>query len=253
MGIVSGLVCLGISMGFGNVGLFLNIPGFFIVIGGTMTALVASFPLSVIKRVPKQVLMAVKYTPPNPYLYIDELVEIARQARKEGLLSLEDRARSQEDAFMRNCLLLLLDAVNNDKARHIMEAEITQLEERHSEAITFYDKGASFSPAFGLMGTVIGLVLMLADLNLDAEGAQKLTEGMAIALITTFYGSVQANVFFMPIANKLGLRSTQELLCRRIIVEGVLAIQAGDNPKFIREILISYLPYSSRSEEDKKV
>ena len=217
-----------------------------------MTALTASFPFTFLKQVPKQILMVIKFTPPDPYYFIDELVEIARQARKEGLLSLEDRARGQEDAFMRNCLLLLLDAVNNDKARHIMESEITQLEDRHSEAVTFYEKGAAFSPAFGLMGTVIGLVLMLADLNLDAEGAAKLTAGMAIALITTFYGSVQANIFFMPIANKLTLKSAKEMLCRRIIVEGVLAIQAGDNPKFIREILISYLPYSSRSEEDKK-
>jgi chemotaxis protein MotA len=253
-GIVSGGIFLVMSMGgLGNLPLFILPAGIMIVTGGTFAALVASHPFSLIKQAPKQVLLVLKDQPLDPYTYIDELVELAQQARKKGLLSLEDRVREQEDAFMRNCLLLLLDSVKSDRARYIMESEVQHLEDRHMDAIAFYEKGAAYSPAFGLMGTVIGLVLMLANLQLDAEGTQELTNGMAIALLTTFYGCVQANLFFMPIASKLSLKSVKELLCRRIVVEGVLSIQAGDNPKFIREVLVSFLPFSSRSEEDQKM
>ena len=254
IGIVVGIILVIFSIGVGDLRHFLNISSAVVVIGGTLAALSASVPFRFLKQVPKQLVIAIQDVPMDPYAYIDELVEIAHKARKEGLLSLEDRVREQEDIFMRNCLLLLLDAVSSDKARHIMESEVEHLDDRHQDAITFFEKGAAYAPAFGLVGTLIGLILMLASLDLDStDGVATLTNGMAVALITTFYGCLLGNLIFAPIASKLTTKNSKEMLCKRIIVEGVLSIQAGENPKFIREVLVSYLPYLSRKEEDKKI
>lgn len=252
VGIIAGLLLLTYAIGVGNIKHFLSLQGAAIVVGGTFAALVASFPFMTLKKVPGQVLIAIRGELMNPGLYIDQIVDCAHVARKFGLLALEKLAEAQEDNFMRDSMLLIVDAVDYDKARYMMEAELTYMDERHTESIAFFERGAAFAPAFGLVGTLIGLIIMLANLGLDdVDGTATLTNGMAIALITTFYGSLLANLFFTPIASKLNVKNDREIMCKRLILEGILSIQAGENPKFIRAKLISFLPYKERVELQK--
>jgi len=247
-GIVSGLALLFYAIGFEDFGAFINPQGLAIVIGGTIAAIAASFPLEALKKAPKQIVIAIKGKASKPSIYIDQIEDCANIARKQGILALEPIALEQEDDFLRAGIFLIVDALDATKVRGMLESELAYLDERHAEAVTLYEKGAAYAPAFGLMGTVIGLVLMLGNLEFDdPAAAQTLTNGMAIALLTTFYGSLFANLFFLPVANKLQVLNDRELLCKQIVVEGILSVQAGENPKFIREKLISFLPIKERA------
>ena len=246
-GIAAGIGLIIFGIGFGNLTAFLSLQGAVIVVGGTFAALVASFPSVALKKVPKQIEIAFKGTIMEPGLYIEQISDCAKVARKHGMLALEQLAHAQEDEFMRDSMLQIIDTMDSHKIRAMLEAELIFLEERHLEGVTFFERGASFAPAFGLVGTIIGLILMLTNLGLDDVDAERtLTNGMAIALITTFYGSLLSNLFFSPIASKLQATHDREMLCKRIIIEGMISIQAGENPKFIREKLISFLPQSER-------
>ena len=165
----------------------------------------------------------------------------------KGLLSLEDKLNGINDDFLRNSLMLVVDSVEPEKVKQLLESEIDYLDDRHAQDRDFYDKGAAFAPAFGMIGTLIGLINMLQALDdPDAIGP-----AMSVALVTTFYGSVLANMVFLPVSYKLKNRHEQEILCKMLISEGVQAIQAGENPKFIEEKLNQFLPsyLSKRSDE----
>ncbi len=218
-----------------------------IVIGGTFAALLASFSMSSFKEIPKHLKIIMTKDKHNPKDYIDAIVGCAEIARKNGLLALEEHANEQDDPFLKSSLLLIVDAIDADKVRAMLEGDLGYMNTRHEEAVSLYEKGSALAPAFGMIGTLIGLINMLADLDLSSEdGTATLTGGMALALITTFYGSMLANVFFTPVANKLQVRHEREVLCKEIVIEGILSIQSGENPKFIREKLMSFL-----SEKDK--
>ena len=251
IGIVAGCGLIMYGIGLGNLYAFFSLKGAAIVVGGTFAALIASFPYDALRQVPTQIMIAFRGVLLNPGIYIDQIVDCAHVARKFGLLKLEQLAEAQNDEFLRDSLLLIVDAVDAGKARNMLESDLTYLDERHNGAIAFFDRGAAFAPAFGMLGTLIGLIIMLANLSLDLEnGTETLTAGMSIALVTTFYGSILANLFFLPISSKLKIMNDREMLCKRIILEGVLSIQAGENPKFIREKLISFLPRKERQEMD---
>lgn len=221
-----------------NLGNFFNVPSIAITIGGTFAALMVSFPLKTFAQIPKHlkiVLFPKKY---DPRKYITELVEFAKEARVNGLLALEDKLNNTKDEFLKNSLMLVVDSVDPEKVKTLLETELDYLDDRHAQAREFYEKGAAFGPAMGMLGTLIGLVNMLQKMSdPDALGPQ-----MAVALITTFYGSLLANVLFTPVANKLKVRHEEEYLCKMIISEGVQAIQAGENPRFIEEKLVQLLP-----------
>ena len=243
-----GIILYGIISGDGSVSSFVDVPSLLIVLGGTVFAVIASFPLSSLKEIPKHFMVVVKGKKMDPTIYIDKIVECAQIARKDGLLALEEHAASQDDFFLRESLLLLVDAVEADKVRSLLENDLSNLEARHSNVIGIYDRASGYAPAFGMIGTLIGLVNMLANLDLDAaNGTKALTSGMATALITTFYGCMLANLFFNPIGSKLQIRHEQEILCKEIIIEGILSIQSGENPKFIREKLLAFLPSNMRA------
>lgn len=252
IGIVSciALVFWGIAAGGDGLSSLLNfwdVQSVIIVFGGVFAAIFASFPLSTLKDIPKHIRVISSKDKHNPYDYIDAIVGCAEIARKNGLLALEEHANEQEDPFLKSSLLLIVDAIDADKVRAMLEGDLGYMNARHEEAVAIYDKGAALSPAFGMIGTLIGLINMLAGLDMSsADGTAKLTSGMAVALITTFYGSMLANVFFTPVASRLQVRHEREVLCKEIIIEGILSIQSGENPKFIREKLISFL-----SETDK--
>lgn len=250
IGIIIGAALVIFGIRLENIGNFWSFESVLIVLGGTFAALIASYPARVLKQLPKQFKILLK-NPYNPMEFIEQLHELAIIARKNGLLALEEKANGMEDPFFREGLMLIVDSTTPQQVHEILDNTLDHIEERHAEIIQFYEKGASYAPAFGMVGTLIGLVNMLMSMNLDA-GADGLSVSMGIALITTLYGSLLANLFFIPIAKKLQVRSDEELLCRQIIIEGILAIQAGENPTFLKEKLITYLPQYEKSGKKKK-
>lgn len=182
----------------------------------------------------------------NPADYIEQIVDLARIARKSGLLALEDTADTLENSFLAEGVLLIVDGIEAERVRKILDNKISYTLQRHEYAITFYERASALAPAFGMIGTVIGLIQMLA--NLDAADPSDMAKGMSVALITTLYGSLLANLLFTPIANKLQVIHEQEVICLELVMEGILSIQAGENPNHIEEKLHSYLPEHQRDD-----
>lgn len=219
---------------------FINGPSIFIVLGGVTFALFASFPLNTFKRIPKHLKMIISKDKKNPNEYIEIITELSREARKKGLLALEEKANGFEDEFLKESILLIVDAIEPDKLKIWFDQKMEYIDRRYQEERKFYEMGAALGPAFGMLGTLIGLVNMLKAMNLDA-GPGTLGTNMSVALITTFYGSMLANCIFIPMCNKLELAQEREMLYKELIVEGVISIKEGENPKYIQEKLQNFL------------
>ena len=254
VGLIAGLVLvyLGITNNLsipGAIKGFIDYPSMMITFGGTFAAMLISFPASSFKKIPAQIKITLKKSPYNPKKYIAQIVDLAKEARRKGLLSLEEKANQLSDNFFKQSVLLIVDAIIPDKVKNMLETELENLDERHAAGWQFYEKSSTYAPAFGMIGTLIGLINMLSGgLNAnDPSGMSKLVDGMAVALITTFYGSMLANLVLVPIGNKLRMLHHQEMVCKEIVVQGVLAIQAGENPNQIEESLNSYLNEKQRS------
>ena len=227
-----------------NLKAFLDIPSMAITIGGTLGVMMISFPAGAFKKIGSHLKIIVKPYQYSPTDSVDQIVNLATEARMKGLLSLEDKLNEIDEPFLHNSLMLVVDSVDSEKVRKAME---TELDERHALDRRFYEKAASFAPAFGMIGTLVGLILMLGNMS-DVDA---LAKGMAVALITTLYGSLLANVVCLPMASKLKARHDEEFLCKQLVMEGVLAIQEGENPKFIEEKLYKLLPASYKKPADK--
>jgi chemotaxis protein MotA len=233
---------------------FIDYQSMAITFGGTLASTLIAFPISYFRKIPSQLKIVMQRNRYDPKRYIDLIVDFAQEARRKGLLSLEDKANSlsDSDSFLKNSILLIVDAIDPDKVKEMLSNELDSLDERHAQGWQFFEKSASFAPAFGMIGTLIGLINMLANLNMDStSGANALGRGMSIALVTTFYGSLLANLILAPIGHKLHMRHNEERLCKEIIVEGVIAIQAGDNPRHIEQRLEAFLCEKRRGEEQK--
>ena len=223
---------------FTNLGNFFDAPSVAVVLGGTFAGLMVAFPLNCFAKIPRHLkimIMPAKYRPQD---YISQIVDLATEARVNGLLSLEGKLNETKDEFLKSSMMLVVDAVEPDKVKTLLQTELDYLDERHAQDRAFYDKAASFAPAFGMIGTLMGLVNLLKQLS-DPDA---IAPAMALALITTFYGSILANLIFLPISNKLKVRHEEEYLCKMIVAEGVQSIQAGDNPRFIEEKLNQLVP-----------
>ena len=248
-----GLVVFGIvfdtkkGINFGAMSNFIEIQSLAITVGGTIGCLVASFPMSYLKNLGKRFAIAFKPKKYDPKKYIEQIVEYAQVARSKGLLALEESANQCTDPFMKSALMMIVDANDPEKVRGMLDDTIMFMCERHEQGRAFFEKGVSIFPAFGMLGTLVGLINMLA--SLDLSNPQALTSGMATALITTFYGSLFANVVFAPLGMALKNSHEEELLCMQIIEEGVLAIAGGSNPRYIQEKLEFMLPKSMHSEQ----
>lgn len=231
---------------FINLKSFYDLPSIAIVLGGTIASLMLSFPWEQFARVPKHIriiFMPQKYVAEE---YITKLVECAKKARISGLLALEEDANSIEDAFLKNSLQMIVDSIDPEKVKAQMELWSQSVEERHTQERAFYDKGAQLAPAFGMVGTLIGLINMLKNL----QDVASVGPNMSVALVTTFYGSCLANIVFAPISNKLRVRHDEEYLCMAIVYEGIQSIQSGENPKLIQEKLVHLLPEYRQSKLD---
>lgn len=237
------------SVTFANLGNFFDVPSILITVGGTMMALVATFPLDQTARLLKHMPIILGMRKQDPIHYINIMTELSTEARKKGLLALEDTVNQFDDKFLRDSVMLIVDAMEPDKVREQLDNELNNIEARHAQSWDIYDKGAALAPGFGMIGTLIGLINMLKSMNFEDEGgASKLAMNMAVALITTFYGSMMANVIFIPLGTQLRSQHASEMLCKEIIIEGVISIQSGENPRHINEKLMAFLTYKQREQ-----
>jgi len=250
LGTIIGLaVCFGGFLGGfimegGQLGSLWQITAATIVFGGTFGAGICSAPFSETINLWKVTMKA--FMRPNVDIgpTIGKFVSYSEKVRREGLLVLEEDASQEEDAFLRSGLQLVIDGNDTDLVKDILSTELRYLEDRHHRGATYYETLGGFAPTFGIIGTVMGLINVLANLGGDV-GA--LGASVAVAFVATLYGVVSANALFLPLANKLKVASHEEALMREIMIEGILSIQAGDNPRIVQEKLSAFLPPSMRA------
>jgi chemotaxis protein MotA len=227
----------------GELGMFVNGPSLVIVIGGTLFAVMAKYGLGQFLGAVKVAGKSFKYKLPDPYELIEEIVELADEARKGGLLSLEGKEVSSD--FLQRGIQLLVDGHDPDVVKAMLSKDKTQAVDRHSVGSSIFSAMAETAPAMGMIGTLVGLVAMLS--NMDDPKA--IGPAMAVALLTTLYGAIIANAMCQPIADKLKLRANEEAVSKSLVIDALLAIQAGQNPRVIDGMLRNYLPEGKRSAE----
>jgi len=245
LGIISGtgLVLAAIVAGGGAI-TFFNVPSLLITVGGTVAATLINFPLSKVVGVFSVVKKTLLYELPSTTGEIERIVQLAKVARSEGLLALENVLDEVKDPFLQKGIQLLVDGTEPEVLQDVLTTELEQLRIRHGVGKNILESMGAAAPAFGMIGTLIGLVQMLRNLQ-DPAG---IGLGMATALLTTFYGSLMANLIFLPLAGKLDMRSKQEMVCKQLIIEGVASIQAGLNPRLIEEKLKSFVAPKQRNK-----
>lgn len=240
-----GMVLMGMLLAAGgDVGLFMalfvNQPdSFAITVGGSMGGVLMSYPLERIKLLGK-VLAKTTFEDPKNTAYADlvnELTDYATEARRNGVLALDARTEEVEDPFIKSGLQLAVDGTAPEQIEEILSLEVESLQKRHEENQNVILKWAELAPAYGMIGTLVGLVAMLANLS-DPDS---IGPAMAIALVTTMYGSMVANMFCIPFAGKLQARTKDEVIRREMIICAILSIQNGDNPRIVKQKLVTYL------------
>jgi chemotaxis protein MotA len=231
----------------GNIGGFLNLQAAAIVLGGTFGSLLVHFPIDRILSLYHILRKTLVFVQPEPDATIAKLVRYAERARREGMLALEDDSETEEDEFLRKGLRLAVDGTDPHLLEKILQTDLQQIENRHFEGAKILAAGGTFAPAFGMIGTLIGLVSMLSTLSDPA----RIGAGMATALVTTFYGAVLANALFLPLAGKLETRSREEILNKEMVIDGIMAIQSGDSPRIVEEKLKSFLSPALRRKVDR--
>lgn len=237
-GIVSGigLVLASILMNSG-LSLFWSAPSAMIVIGGTLAAIFIAFPMNEVLKVMGLFLRVFLVKKMDHYELIESMVDVCNVARKGGVLAIESKLKDIDNEFLKKGLEMTVDGKDEATVNALLKREIKQIQISHKDGWEIFNQMGAFAPAFGMVGTLIGLIQMLADLSdVDSVGPK-----MAIALITTFYGAVLANLFFIPMTVKLKRRSSKETLEMNLILEGISYIRKGVNPRFMKEVLENYL------------
>ena len=238
-----GVVLVGMLLG-GSLKLFWDPASVLITGGGSISALLMTYNLEEMGSMGKLFLQAFKENKSSVKDIIIQFTDLSKKARREGLLSLEDDISSMENPFLKKGLQMVVDGIEPETIREILELEIGEMEARHNRGVGMFQAWGAYAPAFGMLGTLIGLIQMLANLT----DVSNIASGMGVALITTFYGSAIANMLCLPIASNLKQKSEKEVGEREMIVEGVLAIQSGVNPRIVEEKLMTYLPPKEKLE-----
>jgi len=235
------------AMGVG-LGPYIDIPSILIVFGGTTGVLMVGFKMEQIKAAAKVFKIAIKPPQIDFQATINKMVEYSTKARKDGILALEADANSEENEFLKKGLSMAVDGSEPDSIRELLETDMEQTSNRHKSNISLFDQISGFAGAMGMIGTLIGLVAML--LNMSDPSA--IGPAMAVALLTTMYGAMLGNIVGAPVANILGIRDSDEVLLKTLIIEGIMSIQAGDNPRNLEAKLLAFLPPKDRvSQFDK--
>ncbi|PKL15464.1 MAG: motility protein A [Spirochaetae bacterium HGW-Spirochaetae-6] len=248
-GIIGGfiLVILGILAPGGDLALFWDTASLIITIFGSLAALIVSYPIDTIKNMGKYFSKSMKKTNFDYEDLIHTLSTFAETARKEGLLSLEDKLGEVEDPFLKKGIQLAIDGVDEEVLRVTLEKDMEKMDDRHRLGRDVFDQWGALAPAFGMIGTLIGLVMMLANL----EDKSAIGSGMATALITTLYGAIFANLIFIPVNKKLEVAHNQEVLMREMMMEGILSLVHGENVRLLKDKLVSFLPKEMRAKFDE--
>ena len=237
------MVVMGIILGGVGIGPYISIDSVLITLLGSFGAMLVANPLSRmlgITQYLKHVFSTVNW---NEEALINQLVGFSDRARKEGLLALEDNLDAVEDEFMRKGIQLVVDGTDPDIIKRILYADLEQVQGRHETGTKVFDDWSKIAPAFGMIGTLVGLIAMLGSIGGDTAAIGR---GMQTALVTTLYGSFFANLFLIPMKSKLEDRDKDETRVKEIVIEGILSIQSGDNPRILLEKLVSYLPPGQR-------
>lgn len=241
----AGMFIFGVLSSGGIIGMasMWDLPSVIITFGGSIASTLESNKLNEFINGMKSIKLIFKNEQEDPSEGIRHIIELSNTARKEGLLALEEAASGIEDDFLKKGIMLVVDGTDPELVRGIMETDLSCIEARHKKAIGVWEKWAEMGPAWGMIGTLIGLILMLKDMNDPSSIGPK----MAVALVTTLYGSLIANWLAGPVAAKLSVNNNIEMMMKEITVEGILSIQAGENPRVIEEKLKSFLAPSARN------
>lgn len=232
----------------GNIIWFINAPGLILVVGGSLTIVFYAFPASIVKRIASVGMKAFFHQSRSIEVLIQDMVRYAGIARRDGILSLENSTKDIDNDFIVRGIQMAVDGIDPELIEQIMNNELDNLVERHAEGRGLFEALGRYSPAFGMIGTLVGLVIML--MNMDDPS--KIGPGMAVAILTTMYGAIIANAFALPLADRLNRRSAEEVLFMTIIIKGVMAIQSGDNPRVVEQKLRTFLPSSAQAKlEDR--
>ncbi|MBN1846414.1 MAG: MotA/TolQ/ExbB proton channel family protein [Sedimentisphaerales bacterium] len=246
IGIIMGISLVGYSMlSGGGAEAFISPSSMMIVIGGAVASVLTSVSLANFLRAGKIFSKALFHKEQSAQKLITDLVGYAEIARRDGILSLENATKEATDPFIVKGIQMAVDGTDPELIEQIMNNELEAIAERHDTGKALFDAIGRYAPAYGMIGTLVGLILMLRSMDDPAS----LGPNMAIALITTLYGSMFANMFALPIADKLGARNNEELLFKTIIIKGVMSIQSGDNPRIVEQKLKTFLPPSLRGDE----
>ncbi len=240
-----GLIVLAILQNDGSLLIFLDSSSAMIVLGGTIAATLINVPFASVMGVISVVKKTFLHQDMEPKLVIGTRVDFAEVARREGILSLEQKVDDLDDDFAKTGIRLAVDGTEPEAIREIMELELENLQERHEQGQNILVSMGTSSPAFGMIGTLIGLVKMLMNMN----DPSSIGPAMSVALLTTFYGAFIANLLFIPLAGKLKMRSEAEVLIKRLILEGIMAIQSGENPRMVEQKLSMFI--APRKRESK--
>ena len=237
------MIAASIIMGGGHFGAFWNSTSLLVVLGGTIGAVLTCFPLKTLLRTPRIFSKTMFHQPPNKGDLIKQIVELASIARREGLLALESKLGGIQDPFIRLGVQMAVDGTRAEVIEEVMRTEIEAMTVRHKEGKGVLDQLGRYAPAFGMIGTLLGLIIMLGHMS----DPSSIGSGMAVALVTTLYGAVLSYAWFLPMAEKLAFFSKQEVVAREIVLRGILAIQSGENPRVIKQKLSTFLPPVARA------
>jgi len=240
-----GLIIASIMLGEAPFTAFLDLPSMLVEFGGAVAAAMICFPLQSMLKAPLIALKVLMNKNEDRIGLISQIVELAETARRDGLLALESKVLEIDNPLVKTGIQMAVDGSTPEVVEEVLRTEIEAIASRHREGKSIMDQLGRFAPAYGMIGTLIGLIMMLQDMS-DPSGIGK---GMAVALITTLYGAIIANVFFSPFAEKLGLMSRNEMVSFEIAIRGVMAIQSGESPRAIDQKLRTFLPPKQRDPE----
>ncbi|WAH36603.1 flagellar motor protein [Alicyclobacillus dauci] len=242
---------VGLAFGFtldgGSLASLWRLPALVIVFGGTIGATLLGSRMKSFTGIGKYLKIAFFTKATNPHDTIESLVNLAIQARREGILALEENVEQLDDQFLKNGVRLVVDGVDPELAKQMLETEISYIERRHEAGIGMFESAGGFAPTMGIIGTVMGLIHVLGNL----DNVSKLGPEIATAFTATLYGVASANILWLPLANKLKARSEDEVLEREMTLEGILSIQAGENPNVLKQKLLSFLASSQRERKGR--
>lgn len=239
------LIIGSILIGTSPLSAFIDVPSVLVVVGGSVAAALLCFPLRSILGVPKVAIKVFLNKDEDLSGLVADLVALAETARRDGLLALEGKIAEISNPLVRTGIQMAVDGSTPEVVEEVLRTEVNAIATRHREGKSIMDQMARFAPAYGMIGTLMGLIMMLSNMS----DPSSIGAGMAVALITTLYGAIMANVFFSPFAEKLGLLSRQEMVGMEIAIRGVLAIQSGESPRAIDQKLQTFVPPRSRKSE----